>query len=67
MDFKDFLNRLGRSRDDAILGGVCGGFAETTDTPAWVWRLVALFALLWGGTGGLLYLVLWLLMPYRRP
>jgi phage shock protein C len=65
MDIKQDLNRLGRSRTDKMIGGVCGGFAETTGTPAWVWRLGFVFVALWMGTGLLAYLILWIFMPLR--
>lgn len=65
MDFKDTLNRLGRSRYDRIIGGVCAGCAETTGTPPWLWRAGAVLAALHFGTGLLLYLVLWAVMPLR--
>lgn len=65
MDIRKTLHRLGRSRRDRIFGGVCAGFAETTDTPSWLWRAGFVFVALWLGTGLLLYLVLWALMPVR--
>ena len=63
MTFKEALNRLHRSKTQKVFGGVCGGIAATTDTPPWVWRAGFLFALLWLGSGGLLYIVLWITMP----
>ena len=57
------INNLRRSRSDRWLGGVCGGLARATGAESWVWRLVfALLALL-GGTGLLLYILLWILVP----
>jgi phage shock protein C len=63
MEIKQSLNRLSRSSQDQFLGGVCAGFAETTGTPAWLWRAGAVFFALWAGTGLLVYLVLWYFMP----
>jgi phage shock protein C len=65
MDIKRTLNQLGRSRNDQMIGGVCAGFAEATDTPAWLWRAGFVFTALGFGTGVLVYLILWLLMPLR--
>lgn len=48
-----------------MIGGVCAGFAEATDTPAWIWRAAFVLAALGFGIGLLPYLVLWVLMPFR--
>jgi phage shock protein PspC (stress-responsive transcriptional regulator) len=63
MSFKQVLHRLHRSTSDAVFGGVCAGFAEATETPAWVWRAGFLFTTLFFGFGVGLYLILWLVMP----
>ncbi len=65
MQIKQTLNQLGRSRQDQMIGGVCAGFAEATGTPAWLWRAGFLLAAIGFGTGVLVYLVLWALMPVR--
>ena len=57
------LNRLRRSRSDRWLGGVCGGIASATGTEAWVWRLAMALLALWGGSGVVAYLLLWLFVP----
>ena len=46
-----------RSREDSIIGGVCGGIAKATDTNAWAWRIIFLLApsSLW------IYIALWIL------
>jgi len=60
------VNRLRRSRGDRWIGGVCGGIAVITGVAAWVWRLTfALLACL-GGSGVLLYLLLWIFVPEDR-
>lgn len=53
-----------RSTTDKMVGGVCGGLAQTYNIDPTLVRLgfVAL-ALLGGGAGLLIYLVLWLVMP----
>lgn len=65
MQIKDTLNRLARSPTDRILGGVCAGLGESTQTPPWLWRAGFVLAALGFGTGVLLYLVLWIFMPVR--
>jgi phage shock protein PspC (stress-responsive transcriptional regulator) len=58
-----WLHALRRSRTDAWLGGVCGGLAPATGLPAWVWRLTFALLLVCGGTGLIVYLLLWILVP----
>jgi phage shock protein PspC (stress-responsive transcriptional regulator) len=57
------INALRRSRDDNWLGGVCGGIARITGVQAWAWRLMFALLALFAGTGMLVYLLLWLLVP----
>ena len=47
------LNRLRRSRSGQWLGGVC----------AWIWRLLFALLFIFGGTGLLIYLLLWIFVP----
>ena len=54
---------LRRSRDDAWLGGVCGGLARSTGLDAWVWRLMFVLLVMCAGTGVLAYGLMWLLVP----
>lgn len=57
--------KLVRSRQDRMLGGVCGGFAEYFGWPSWLVRFVyALITLLSAAFPGIIiYLLLWFLMP----
>jgi phage shock protein PspC (stress-responsive transcriptional regulator) len=57
------INRLRRSRDDAWLGGVCGGIARITGVATWAWRLLFTLLVLCGGTGLLAYVLMWILVP----
>lgn len=57
------VNRLRRSRDDRWIGGVCGGLARLTGVQAWIWRLMAVLLALWGGSGILAYVLLWIFVP----
>jgi phage shock protein PspC (stress-responsive transcriptional regulator) len=63
-------SRLGSSRDwfrsssDRMISGVCGGLAEEFGVPPAVVRLgFVLLTLFSFGTGLLLYIVLWVVMP----
>jgi phage shock protein PspC (stress-responsive transcriptional regulator)/predicted membrane protein len=55
--------QLRRSRTDKILGGVSGGLAEYSGIDALLWRVGFVALTLAGGTGIVVYLLLWLLMP----
>lgn len=57
------INRLRRSRGDRMLGGVCGGIAEITGLASWIVRLVFALMALCAGTGFLLYILMWILVP----
>jgi phage shock protein PspC (stress-responsive transcriptional regulator) len=46
-----------------MAGGVCGGLADYTGIDAVLWRVGFVALTLLGGSGVLLYAVLWLLMP----
>src|SRR3954467_2462187 len=59
--------QLRRSRTDKILGGVGGGLAEYSGIDALLWRVGFVALALAGGTGVLVYLLLWLLMPAGPP
>ena len=60
-----FIHKIGRSRKDSMLGGVCGGLALHTSLPAWVWRLIFASAVLLSfGTAAIVYILLWILMPF---
>jgi len=54
---------LRRSRTDKVIGGVNGGLAEYTGIDPLLWRVGFVALALAGGTGVLVYLLLWLLMP----
>ena len=58
-----WLHALRRSRNDRWLGGVCGGLAPASGLPSWLWRLVFLALAVCGGTGLMMYLLLWILVP----
>jgi len=54
---------LRRSGTDRMLGGVSAGLAEHTGIDVVLWRVGFLALTLAGGSGILLYLLLWVLLP----
>lgn len=57
------VNALVRSRADRWIGGVCGGIARATGMASWVWRVVFTALALCGGSGLLIYVLLWIFVP----
>nr|WP_275404282.1 PspC domain-containing protein [Pseudonocardia acidicola] len=57
-----------RSRTDRMLGGVCGGLAQSLGVDAALLRigLVAL-TVLGAGSGAIIYLAAWILAPEEEP
>jgi phage shock protein C len=56
-----------RSGADRMAGGVCGGLADHTGVDAVLWRVGFVALTLVGGSGVLLYLLLWVLLPPPAP
>ncbi|MEQ8153142.1 MAG: PspC domain-containing protein [Smithellaceae bacterium] len=63
MNAIDWLHTFTRSRQDRWIGGVCGGLGKHTPIPSWTWRLLFVLLVLIGGTGFLLYILLWIFVP----
>jgi phage shock protein PspC (stress-responsive transcriptional regulator) len=57
------INALRRSREDRWVGGVCGGIARFAGVDAWIWRLMFALLTLCAGSGVLVYLLMWILVP----
>jgi phage shock protein C len=57
------VNAFRRSSTDRWIGGVCGGLGKSTGVESWVWRLILTVLMLFGGTGALLYILLWIFVP----
>jgi phage shock protein PspC (stress-responsive transcriptional regulator) len=55
--------RLYRSRSDRMLGGVCGGLGAYFNVDPSLVRLAFVLLLVFGGSGFLLYLILWIVLP----
>ncbi len=59
------MNRLHRSPDKSI-AGVCSGIAETFGIEPILVRLAFLASLFFGGSGLLLYIILWIILPVEE-
>lgn len=57
------LNSLRRSSTDKWIAGVCGGIANATGVDAWIWRMLLAVLFFAGGTGLVLYILLWIFVP----
>ena len=57
------INGYRRSNTDRWFGGVCGGLAISTGVDSWIWRLIFTLLVFAGGTGILLYILLWIFVP----
>ncbi len=55
--------KLYRSSSDKMIAGVCGGLGKYFGVDATIVRLVFLLLLFLGGSGFLLYLILWIIVP----
>lgn len=59
--------RLYRSREEKIIGGVCGGLAEYLNVDPTLVRLALVLITLFAGAGIIAYLVLWVIVPLAPP
>ena len=59
-------NRLYRSSSNSVIGGVCGGFAEYLNADPVIFRVLFVLAILIGGGGLLLYIILWIVIPLKE-
>ncbi len=55
--------KLYRSRTQRMVAGVCGGLAEYFNIDTTVIRVLFLVLTLFGGSGLVIYLVMWILVP----
>ncbi|MBO4481582.1 MAG: PspC domain-containing protein [Bacteroidales bacterium] len=58
--------KLYRSMTDKKIAGVCGGLGEYFNIDPVILRIAFIVALLMAGGGGLLYLIMWLVVPEKR-
>jgi phage shock protein PspC (stress-responsive transcriptional regulator) len=57
------INSLRRSRSDRWIGGVCGGLGAMLGLEPWIIRLLMTVLFFIGGTGLLVYVLLWIFIP----
>jgi len=57
------INRLRRSITDSWIAGVCGGVARLTGVESWIWRMLFVLGLVFGGFTIFVYIVLWIFVP----
>jgi phage shock protein C len=55
--------KLFRSVNDNIIAGVCGGLAEYFQIDSLLIRIIFILLAIGGGSGLLIYLILWLVVP----
>lgn len=55
-----------RSRDDRVIGGVCGGLGRYLGVDPVLLRIALVILAIAGGGGILIYLVAWVLIPVER-
>jgi phage shock protein PspC (stress-responsive transcriptional regulator) len=60
------MKKLYLSDDDRKIGGVCGGLGEYFEKDPILFRILFVIITLFFGSGILLYLIMWLIVP-RKP
>lgn len=55
--------KLYRSNKERIIGGVCGGIAQYTNSDPTLIRLIAVLLIMLPGAGLLAYGILWFMIP----
>lgn len=56
-------SRLYRSRKNSMIGGVCGGLGNYLNVDPILFRVLFVLALIIGGSGLLVYIILWIVIP----
>ncbi|MCF8009029.1 MAG: PspC domain-containing protein [Halanaerobiales bacterium] len=57
--------KIYRSRDNKMIGGVCGGLGEYFEIDPIIIRLIFLIIFFMGGVGFLGYIIAWIIIPER--
>lgn len=58
--------RIYRDADDAMVGGVCSGFSHYLGWDPLVLRIILVAAMIFAGSGLLIYIVLWAIIPEAK-
>lgn len=56
-------NRLYRSEKDRVIAGVCGGLGDYFKIDPTIFRILFVLITIFGGSGVLLYIILWIVIP----
>jgi len=59
-------NRLYRSNTDKVIGGVSGGLADYLSIDVVIIRVLFVLLVLFGGSGVLVYIILWIAIPEQK-
>ncbi len=65
-DSRQARRRIYRDADDAMVGGVCSGFSHYLGWDPLVLRILLVFAVIFAGTGLLIYIILWAIIPEAK-
>ena len=60
-------SRLYRSQSNSVIGGVCGGLGDYLNTDPILFRIIFAIVFFVGGSGLLVYIVLWIVIPLEEP
>ena len=60
---KPVSKKIYRSEEDRMLAGVAGGIGEYFEVDSTIVRIILVLLTIFGGSGILIYFVLWVLMP----
>ena len=63
----DPTEKLYRSRTDRQVAGVCGGLAKRFNVDATLVRVLFIVLGIFGGSGVLLYIAMWIIVPQEPP
>jgi phage shock protein C len=59
----DEPRKLYRSQNQRMIAGVCGGLAEYFNVDATLMRVLFLLLAVFGGSGLVIYIVMWIIVP----
>ena len=62
----DTKNRLYRSTTDKVIGGVSGGLADYLNIDPVIVRIAFVLLAIFGGSGVLIYIILWIVIPEQK-
>lgn len=66
MAYKDPKFSLYRSKEGSVLGGVCSGLSESFKIDVTIIRILFLVPLIMFGTGALVYIICWIVLPEKE-